>query len=118
MATVLIVDDEECVHHMVSHHLHNHDIVHAYNAWQTAWALVQNQVDLVLLDLNLPGTTGFDLLDEIGRAVSVPVVLMFTGDSSERNRQEAQKRGADGFLPKTYESYVELALHVDCALAV
>ncbi len=117
MPVVLVVDDEESVHRMVAAYLHEHRLVHAYNGWQAAWALAQNAVDLVLLDLNLPGTSGLDLLKEIVLVVNEPPVLMFSADLSVASAREARIRGAVGFVPKTAENYRALSDHVVGALA-
>jgi DNA-binding NarL/FixJ family response regulator len=63
-------------------------------------ARAHRDLDLVLLDLNLPGSRGFDALDRIRREhPALPVVIL----SMFRDRQtvlEAIQRGAMGFIPK------------------
>jgi DNA-binding NarL/FixJ family response regulator len=63
-------------------------------------ARAHRDLDLVLLDLNLPGSRGFDALDRMRREhPALPVVIL----SMFRDRQtvlEAIQRGAMGFIPK------------------
>ena len=57
---------------------------------------------LILLDLKMPGMTGFDVLREIRadeRLKLIPVVVV-TSSSLESDKQEAYKGGADGYLYK------------------
>lgn len=58
--------------------------------------------DLLLLDIRLPGMTGFDLVTEVRANPALrrtPVVFM-TGDASPANRKEARRLGAADFLEK------------------
>jgi DNA-binding NarL/FixJ family response regulator len=65
-----------------------------------ALAHAHPDIDLVLLDLNLPGARGFDALDRFRREQpAMPLVIL----SMHRDRQtvlEAIRRGAMGFIPK------------------
>lgn len=66
-------------------------------------------LDLVLLDLRLPGVTHFDGLDRLrGRYPALPVVLM-SGDEEPDLVRGALERGALGYIPKS--SSVEVVLH-------
>lgn len=60
------------------------------------------RIDLVLLDLNLPGISGLQVLEKWqadGYAADVPV-LMLTADATPGRDQDALVRGARGFLTK------------------
>ena len=60
----------------------------------------QPDIDIVVLDLDLPGTSGFEALEQFRREQpALPVVIL----SAQRDRQtvlQAIKRGAMGFIPK------------------
>ena len=64
----------------------------------------KNDVDLILLDLMMPGMDGLDVLkqvrDDPGKYGEAPVVVL-TNLSSERVIKEAFERGANGYLMKT-----------------
>lgn len=66
-------------------------------------ALLAAQVpDIIVMDLQLPGTDGWDLIREIksdGRTSKVPV-LVVSGWVRRVDREDAFKAGADGFVGK------------------
>lgn len=58
---------------------------------------------LVLLDINMPGKSGFEALTEI-RAISdfrdIPIITMLTNSDDPRDANKSAKLGADGFFTK------------------
>jgi two-component system, chemotaxis family, response regulator Rcp1 len=58
--------------------------------------------DLVLLDLNMPGITGREVLQEIRRQrpVQPPLVVVLTSSDAEQDLQDSVRLGADGVLIK------------------
>lgn len=68
---------------------------------------------LILLDLNMPGLNGFELLRQLRSTPSftqIPVVI-FTTSSNELDRQKSLTAGANGFLtkPTTYDDLSRVA---------
>ncbi len=57
------------------------------------------QPDLVLLDLNLPGTPGMELCEQIRGMSDVPVII-FTAEARTDEKLEAFARGADDYVVK------------------
>lgn len=57
------------------------------------------QPDLVLLDVLLPGTTGFDLCERIRSMSNVPVIIL-SGLGDEREKIRAFEKGADDYVVK------------------
>lgn len=57
------------------------------------------QPDLVLLDVLLPGTTGFDLCERIRSMSNVPVIIL-SGLADEREKIHAFEKGADDYVVK------------------
>lgn len=66
--------------------------------------------DIVLLDLNLPNTTGFDVLDEIRSSSSVPVIIL-TVRSADEDVMRALEAGADDYITKPF-NYMTLLSRV------
>jgi len=59
--------------------------------------------DLVLLDLVMPGRSGFDLLSELSAAPDPPPVVVLTGTRTVATAVEAMKRGAADYVTKPFE---------------
>lgn len=102
---ILVVDDHPLVRDAIAHLLaplaSSVEVLEANDcASGLLLAREHPDIDLVLLDLNLPGSRGFDALDRFHReAPTVPVVIL----SMHRDRgtvTDAIRRGAMGFIPK------------------
>ncbi|MEA3357070.1 MAG: response regulator [Patescibacteria group bacterium] len=78
-------------------------------------------VDLILLDLMMPGMDGLDVLKEIrgdpGKYGTMPVIVL-TNLSSERVIKESFERGANGYLMKTELDPDQIVKEVNSALGV
>jgi DNA-binding NtrC family response regulator len=114
--TVLVVDDEESFHRNIAKYLGSYRRINAYTGWQALEALSKHHVDVVLLDLNLPDTTGFHVLEQIRKERDDIEVIMCTAHSEIRNAVEAVKKGAFDFLVKSYENYQNIHEHIRRAL--
>ncbi len=115
-ATVLVVDDEESFHDFIARHLKRFRVLTAQNGWQALRALEEHHVDVVLLDLRLPGIGGFEVLERIKAQHDDVEVIIITAHSELPNALEAGKKGAFDFVAKSYESYKQIGEYVDRAL--
>jgi two-component system, OmpR family, response regulator BaeR len=70
--------------------------------------------DLVLLDISLPGTNGFELFREIREHSKAPIIF-FTASDREEDIKQAAKLGAADYITKPY-SPTELLARLDTAL--
>lgn len=71
-------------------------------------------VDLILLDIQMPGLTGFDILEALRDSKNeneFRPVLILTADATPATKRKALALGADDFLTKPFEAY-EVALRV------
>ena len=103
MATFLIVDDHPRFRALVTALLREegHEVVgQAADGRGAVEAARRLSPDVVLLDVHLPDTTGFDVANRIAGEPDPPAVwLTSTHDGSEYERL-ARRNGACGFLPK------------------
>lgn len=103
MHKILIIDDDhelcELLHDYLSAEGLDIASVHAGDTGAQA-ALVQD-VDLVILDVMLPGMSGFDVLRAIRRESQVPVIML-TARGEEIDRIVGLELGADDYLPKPF----------------
>ncbi|MFZ9887594.1 MAG: sigma-54-dependent transcriptional regulator [Myxococcota bacterium] len=100
-ARVLLIDDDEATCGLLSkylqHHGHTVDVMHDGGGIGRA---LSNPVDVVLLDVNLPGTHGYSLLDRIGRERPDLSVVILTAVAGIENVVESMRRGAFDYLTK------------------
>lgn len=57
--------------------------------------------DVLLLDVNLPGLSGFEVLDRLGERTDQIRVLVLSASEDTETQMEAARLGARGFLPKS-----------------
>jgi DNA-binding response OmpR family regulator len=81
---------------------------------QIAKLVEQEEPDLVLLDLMLPGTSGFELLQRVREFSGVPVIFV-TASDEEADTVRALKMGADDYITKPF-SPSELLARIGAAL--
>ena len=105
-ATILVCDDDEGLRELMKVTLgERYGYVEAAEGEEALAALATERVDLVLLDVMLPGYSGLQVLeamrdDEELREVPVIVVSAW---QTPADRDAASEAGADDFLPKPFE---------------
>ena len=112
---LLIVDDEEASRYGMRRALTTlgYNVSEAESAEAARILLKQQEPDLMLLDVNLPGMSGLDFLKELEDSKesgnsgdsngSGPLVIIITAHGSERMAVEAVKSGAYDYLSKPFE---------------
>lgn len=118
-AKILVVEDERDISALVAYHLTKEGYrVRTAEGGQEALELAQTErPDLVLLDLMLPGLSGYDVLNEMRdrpELADVPVILL-TARREESDRIKGFELGADDYLTKPF-SPRELVLRVSAVL--
>lgn len=113
---ILIVDDDEDLSIITGDMLesYGYKVSHAKNAAAAFDMLSENKYHLVLLDVNLPETTGFEICQELRKASSVPVIFA-SARTSETDRITGFDIGGDDYLPKPY-SMQELLSRVNALI--
>lgn len=110
---ILIVDDDRRIRQLLARFL-------ASNGFRVSTAASAEEArrkrsglvfDLVILDVMMPGESGFDLLAAMRADDTVPV-LMLTARTETSDRIEGLERGADDYLPKPFEPR-ELLLRIN-----
>jgi CheY-like chemotaxis protein len=98
---VLLVDDDPDLGRLVQHILKSHGYAPALQVSTGREALTSLEgVDIVLLDQQLPDTSGLDVLDAIRARPAPPAVILVTGHGNESLVASALRRGADDYLAK------------------
>ncbi|MDD3643154.1 MAG: ATP-binding protein [Candidatus Krumholzibacteria bacterium] len=118
--TIMLVDDEELVRKTASEILGKlgYDVLafeDADSALRHFWECGA-EIDLVILDMIMPGMDGVECFRRLRRADPLVKVLLSTGYVTEAFAREILDEGAAGFLPKPY-SAAALSLAVSDALS-
>lgn len=111
---ILLVEDEPQLAGQVSRALvrAGHSVVMAGDGPGALETVTAHRFDLVLLDVNLPGCDGFEVLARIRQAGLPLRVLMLTARSEVGDRVAGLKAGADDYLTKPF-ALEELLARVD-----
>lgn len=85
MAKVLIIEDDKALNKGVAFALkrEGYEILSAYNKTEGKQMILNNKIDFLLLDINLPDGNGLDLCKEIREYVKFPIVFFTANDTEE-----------------------------------
>jgi DNA-binding NarL/FixJ family response regulator len=79
-------------------------LIHATSSGEAALDFVRSHsIDVIVLDLHLPGREGLDLLGALKSVDHSPRVLVLTADATEQHRRACLALGAEAFLDKATE---------------
>jgi CheY-like chemotaxis protein len=101
---ILVVDDEDMMRELLTDMLEagEREIETAPGGAEALSAIEARRPDLVLLDLNMPGVSGWDVIDRLGRQASPPPVVAISGMAVEPAALVTVQRHVFGFLPKPF----------------
>lgn len=103
-ARILFVDDEAPIREMLSlfFRKRNYEVATATTSAEGMALLKREPFDLVILDVNLAGEDGLQLLEQVKAEQPTLPVIMFTGLTYDPKLLErAMSLGANGFMSKT-----------------
>lgn len=116
MKEILIVDDDKDLSFIISEMLesYGYSVTTAASGDEAFSLLSQRTYHLILLDINLPDTTGLELCSELRKVSQVPVIFA-SARTSESDRITGFDIGGDDYLPKPY-SMKELLSRVNALI--
>lgn len=120
---ILIIDDEERIRDACYMVLtdQNFSVATAADGEQGLAMIRKTHYDIALVDLMMPGTSGFDVLSEVRKNHPDTVVIVITGYATLEHSIEAMKKGAFDFIPKPFtpeqlKAVIDKSLKYTCAL--
>jgi two-component system sensor histidine kinase/response regulator len=104
-AKILVIDDEEIVRESCVRILEVQDyrVKTADNGDMGLSIMKEFLPDLVLVDLKMPGMSGFDVLEKISAFDATIVAIVITGFATVDSAIEAMKKGTFDFIPKPFQ---------------
>jgi DNA-binding response OmpR family regulator len=116
LAKILVVDDDPSIRNLIQRFLskQNYQVESAEDGKTALAVFEQFNPDLVILDVNLPDTIGYNLCQEMQNRTKV-FVLMLTSRADEADKIRGFSQGADDYLTKPF-SLGELEVRVGAIL--
>ena len=113
---ILVVDDEPRYLRLLEANLRTegYEVITAKDGGNVLELFAANPVDLILLDILLPGMDGFTICQRIRQFSSVPIIML-TAKGEEQDRVRGLDVGADDYLVKPF-SVTELLARVRAVL--
>ena len=107
---VLIADDDRDLLNLIAFTLtqEGHLVVKAIDGQVAIHAFENEGPDIVILDINMPGSTGFQVCEAIRQKSQVPI-LMLTARGAEEDLVKALELGADDYMTKPFSPRTLLA---------
>jgi len=114
--TILVVDDEPQIRRVLRATLssNGYDVVEAKNGEDAIAAVLQEHPALILLDVNMPGMSGFETCSKIRLSFDGPIIMV-TVRNAEQDKIRALDSGADDYVVKPF-AIGELLARIRAAL--
>ncbi len=114
MRHILVIDDDQRLRELLQRFLgeQGYAVTAAADAAQARRCLAGVAVDLVVLDVMMPGEDGVSFLADVRRDSWEPPVVMLTAMDAPEDRIQGLQAGADDYLPKPFEPR-ELLLRIE-----
>jgi len=100
---VLAVDDDRSIRQMIADYLGDNEIqvTAVASGKEIADVMARHTIDLLILDLKLPGEDGMQIARDLRAASDVPIIML-TGRKDEADRVMGLELGADDYLTKPF----------------
>ena len=101
---ILVVDDEKVIRNGCNEVLtqDGYDVILAENGELGLEMIEKSHFDVILLDLMMPGLSGFDVLSRVKALHPDASIIVITGYATIENSIEGMKKGAFDFIPKPF----------------
>ena len=117
-AVLLYAEDDQTLAEITIEHLeaHGYQVLHAKNGHDALKIHAQRNVDLMLLDIGMPGQDGMAVAETVRQEDTLTPILFVTAKSQKEDRIAGLRLGADDYITKPF-SMEELLLKIQIFLA-
>lgn len=104
MAKILVVDDEEALQRLITHNLERegYETIVAADGIKAMEILRQERLDLIILDLMLPGISGLEICKRLRQEKYEVPIIMLTARDEEIDKVLGLEMGADDYVTKPF----------------
>lgn len=108
---ILLVEDEHRLNDAITHVLkeNKYNVDSVYDGDDGYYYIMSDVYDLVILDVNLPRMSGFEVLQRVREEGNHTLIMMLTARSEVEDRVRGLDLGADDYLPKPFATKELLA---------
>ena len=101
---ILVVDDDDRIRSLLKEYLNENNFIvsTAENSEEAKKKLSYLKFDIVILDVMMPGQSGYELTEEVKKNIKVPIILL-TAKGEVENRIKGLELGADDYISKPFE---------------
>lgn len=101
---ILVVEDDNYINSMLARLLqkYNYNVRQAYSGTEAMMYIENNDFQLVLLDLMLPGMNGCKVLERIRKTKQMPVIVI-SAKIDKQDKIDMLKLGADDYITKPFD---------------
>ena len=101
---ILVIDDDTRLRNLLGKYLSDNGFLveSAKNANDAEILLAKKNYDLLIIDVMMPGISGFELATKIRKTSKIPI-LMLTARGDANDRIDGLEAGADDYMPKPFE---------------
>ena len=105
MKKILIVDDEKPIVEIIKFNLlkENYFVISSYDGLDAVERVYKDEIDLIILDLMLPGKDGFDVIREIRKKYNIPIIIV-SAKNSKIDTIIGLELGADDYITKPFSN--------------
>lgn len=103
MQSILIVDDDPEIVRLISIYLQNegYQVIPAKNGQEAIDAIFQEEIDLVVLDIMMPGIDGMEVLRKLREDYTLPVIML-SAKTEDMDKIMGLMTGADDYIIKPF----------------
>ena len=115
-SNILIIEDDDSINNMICEamKLAGFSCIQAFSGTEGMLRIENGNIDLVILDLMLPGKSGEEVIKEIKERSDIPVIVVSAKDSVD-SKIDLLRLGADDYLTKPFD-IKELTVRVEVRL--
>ena len=116
MKKILVVEDDNTIHKIIKDILkkEHYIVISAYSGTEAISIIENNNIDLILLDLMLPGINGEDIVKKVNK--TIPIIVI-SAKTSSVDKAKVLLDGANDYITKPFEK-IELLARIQVQLRI